>query len=263
MMSASEVQPSNLRDVARMNIHGIVRCVEGGNVSVGNPKGLHYVWKPGGEARWRDLQKLLHKLERDHKIEERAKLEDAVDAAASIYHGRGALPKDDAKQLLKSISEVTEILCDENIARIADILMDRDNRLIKTADWSKDVNGSRVDSFMKLETVSLFSPTDRRMNRDVFDGWEWSYERRVAVWFRLLRIRGDLSELASVVRRLPEGRQGDRKLLGAVALLERRWKTLAGKKVGKAKFVGSVMVFIDRNIATKLPSAMRRRLKGL
>jgi len=226
---SGEVRPPSLRDEMRMNIHGVVKCLEGGVASKVNPEGRHYVWrKPDGEARWRKLQVLLEKLAGDHKIVDREELEDAVDAAAQIYHRRHrALPKGDVDRLLESISEVTKVLCEENDARIAGMLDDRDNNLIK--------------------------------------GDAWKFNRAWANRSRLFRIRADLSELSCGLRRLPNTRKGDMQLLGAVADLKRRWKSLSGKKVGMPKFVESVIAFIDPNpdVATKLPSALRLRVKGV
>jgi len=228
MSARGEVRPLSHRDEARMNIHGVVSVHPGGSVFVGNPEGLHYVWNPGGEKRWRALQELLNKLARDHKIDDRVGLEDAVDAAAQIYHHQGTLPKDDVKTLLGSISKITTVLCEKNDARIAGMLEDRDNNLIK--------------------------------------GDAWNYERAWAVRKRLFRIREDLSQLSRALERLPKTRRGNMRLLGAVADLKRRWKSLSGKKVGMPKFVESVIVFVDPNhtdVATKLRSAMRLRVKGV
>ena len=273
MSASGEVPSTDLRDVARMNIHGVVSVRPGGSVSVGNPEGLHYVWKkPGGEARWRALQKLLVKLAKDHKIHDRVGLEDAVDAAALIYHHQGVLPKDDVKQLLESIAEVTRVLREENDARIADILVDRDNQLIKGTGWKPGARG-RIDRILKLESGLLFNPISPRtarhrrlLRRDgFFDRWEYSYERTVAIRMRLFRIRADLGQLSRALERLPKTRTGNMPLLGAVAVLKRRWKSLSGNKVGMPKFVESVIAFVDPNtdVATKLRSAMRLRVKGV
>jgi hypothetical protein len=83
---------------------------------------------------------------------------------------------------------------------------------------------------------------------------------------RLFRIRADLTQLSRALERLPKTRTVNMQLLGAVALLKRRWKGLSGKKVGMPKFVESVIAFVDPkhpDIATKLRSAMRLRLKGV
>ena len=274
MSASGEVWPSSLRDEARMNIHGVVSVRPGGVVSVGNPEGLHYVWrKPDGETRWGDLQKLLEKLAKDHKIKNRVGLEDAVDAAAQIYHHQGVLPKADVKRLLGSISQVTRMLREENDARIADILVDRDNHLIKGAAWKPGASG-RIDRILKLESSFLFNPISprtavhRRLLRrnGFFDGWESSYERAVAIRMRLFRIRADLAQLSRALERIPKTRTGNMQLLGAVAVLKRRWKSLSGKKVGMPKFVESVIAFVDPthpDVAAKLRSAMRLRLKGV
>jgi hypothetical protein len=269
MSGGEEVQPTNPRDEARINIHGVVRCVEGGDVSVGNPKGLHYVWKPDGEARWRDLHKLLHKLAGDHKIDDRAGLEDAVDAAALIYRGLSALPKHDVERLFESIPKVTEALREENDGRIAGLLTDRDRRLIDGRTWKPS---RHIDRFLRLDSGLLLNPgfprtaLHRWMNRrrGLFDGWEASYERQLAIRMRLSRIRADLTELSRALKAaVPETRTADVKLHGAVAELNRRWKSLRGKKVSRTNFVESVIAFIDPDAAAKVPSAMRHRLKGV
>lgn len=270
MSASGEVRP-NLRDQARMNIHRVVNVSAGGVSSDWNPEGLHYVWNDGGEARWRALQELLDRLVKAHKIDDRTSLEDAVDAAALIYHhGPGALPAADIKQFLESTPKVTEVLREENEARIASILMDRDNRLIAGRTWSKQrAKLRRIDGILKSGLVfnpgSLRTAPNRRMllSLGLFDGWEYSYERSVAIRRRLSQIRKELSDLELCLRQLPRGRKGDRKFHGAVAVLKQRWKSLPGKKVSRTKFVESVMAFIDPNAVSKLPSATRHRLRGI
>jgi len=254
----------DLREVARMNIHRVRSPLADGH---------GYIWTPDGEARWRALHELLDRLQQKHRINDRVGLEDAVADAAAIYHHPGALPRADVKRLLTSISKIMKVLREENDGRIASIVMDRDKGLIKGRAWNKSVSRKRIGRMLMLESKFLFNPVlprtelHRRVDRHtgLFDGWEYGYERALAVRMRLSRIRSDLGELASALGRLPEGREGDMKLHGAVKLLEERWKSLPGMKVGKANFVQSVMAFIaDRgDINAVVKSAMRHRLKGL
>jgi hypothetical protein len=236
MTASGEVRPSNVREEMQMTLHGAVRCVKGGVVSVGNPEGLHLVWKPGGEKRWRALQELLNQLAGDHKIDDHAGLEQAVDTAAQIYHQRSALDKADADRLVEFIPKVTEVLFREgNDLRIADIIMDRDGLPL--------------------------------------DGAGWSYEKTLDTITRFWRVRADLEQIGRVLRQLPKTRKGDLNLHRMVASLERFWKSLPGKKLtrtftehGLAKseamrFVESVVRFIDPAAVEKLPNITRHRLK--
>jgi hypothetical protein len=268
MSASGEVTPSNPREEMRMNIHGVL------DWALVDAKAQTYKahWRAGGEARWHNLQKLVEKLAGEHKITDRAGLERAVDDAALIYHHDDALPAGDVKQLLESISEVAGVLREENDARIADILVDRDVHLIEGTAWTPGAR-DRTDRILKLESGLLFNPVlplvdvQRRALREIgcFDGWEHSQERAVAIRMRLFRIRADLAQLSRALGRLPKKRKANMRLVGAVAVLKRRWKNLSGKN-GMPKFVESVIVFIDPDhpdVATKLPSAMRLRVQGV
>ena len=71
------------RPAGRIILHGAVVRVDDGRC----------IWKkPGGKKRWRAYEALLDKLIKVHKITERARLENVIDVAASIYrYGRSAL----------------------------------------------------------------------------------------------------------------------------------------------------------------------------
>ena len=216
------------RDEGRAVIHGAkVRRDDGA-----------CVWKTGGKARWHALEALLDRLAKDHNIDDRAGLAFAIDTAALVYRGRDPLPKAEVRQLMKSITLVTKILSRvENDQRIADIVMDRDQRWVQGAPWSID--------------------------------------RHVATLARVWQIRADLEQLELLLRR-PRTRKADIKSHRAVAALETYWKSL-GRKVTRdfkrddrrrlvpmteaMRFVHAVLMFIDPEVAEKLQSLTRHRIK--
>jgi hypothetical protein len=193
----------------------------------------------GGEARWHALQELIDRLARNHQINDRAGLAQAVRTAMLIYRDRGALDKKDVKALLTSIAKIAEVLSREgNDQRIADIMMDKDRR------WMK--------------------------------GAPWDHEKTVATTIRIWQIRADLSQLAHILRR-PRKRKADMRLHRMVETLERYWKSL-GREITRdfhqdpqtkrrvavtesMRFIESILTFIDPDAAKKLPSATRHRLE--
>lgn len=206
------------------------------------------VWTDGAEERWCALQQLLDKLAKDHKIDDRDALADAVDTAALIYaHDCGELSKKDASILLAAIAKVTTVLSREgNDRRLAAIMMDRDRR------WVERVKSDRESTNKMVATVT-----------------------------RLGQINADLSQLALVLKR-PGKRKADIKLHRAVTTLEDYWKSL-GRKVTRdfhydrqlkrwsaqsdsMKFIGSIFTFIafdDPDIIQKLQNVTRHRFTGL
>jgi hypothetical protein len=193
----------------------------------------------GGPARWHVLQELIDRLSRDHQIDDRAGLAQAVRTAMLVHRDHGALDKKDVKTLLTSIAKITEVLSrEENDQRIADIMMDKDRR------WR--------------------------------EGVPWDYEKTVATTRRIWQINEDLSRLAFVLRR-PGKRKADVRLHRIVETLERYWESL-GREVTRdfyrdpetkcrfamteaMRFIESILAFIDPDAARKLPSATRHRLK--
>jgi hypothetical protein len=240
-MSANVELWSNLRDQARMNIHGVLVW------DIVDAAALTYKarWRPGGEARWRELKELLDRLAKEHQIGDRTGLENAVDAAMLIYSDRhGALPKDDAKQLAKYGPKVTKALFrDENDIRIANILTDRDRRSLGESE-------------------------------------PWSYEKTLTTIKRIWQMRADLSQLVETLERLPRSRKADVNFHRMVQSLERFWESL-GKKLTRTftpkdqktkrqlaasdamKFIESIVEFIDPDAVKKLQSATRHRLRGI
>jgi hypothetical protein len=196
-----------------------------------------------GEARVRDLDKLLDHLVAKHKIDDRFRLERAVDTAMLIYQGYDAVNKDDVRKLMKHLPGVVEVLArDENDHRLADMFTDRDRNLI--------------------------------------EGAPWNMEEATQIVMRFRRVKEDLVEMLDILRR-PRRRGAYVKLHGVVALLERYWAALPGKTVARhftpkdnrnnrqlAKseamaFIEAVLGFIDPGAVKKLPNATRRRLKGV
>jgi hypothetical protein len=216
------------RDEGRAVIHGAKVRRDDGTCA----------WKPGGKARWLSLRELVDRLATDYRIDDHAGLENAIDTAALVYRGRDPLPKAEVRQLLKSIPLVTKILSRaENDHRIADIMMDRDQRWVQGAAWSSD--------------------------------------RHVATLARIWQIRADLEQLDLLLRR-PRKRKADIKSHRAVTALETYWKSL-GRKVTRdfkrddrgrlvpmteaMRFMHAVLMFIDPEVAEKLRSLTRHRIK--
>jgi hypothetical protein len=201
---------------------------------------MAFEWPYDAEIRRRrrDFEKLLDRLTTQHEINDRDGLGRAVDAAMRIYHGRDRLNKDDAKQLLKHIPKVTEILAHgDNDTRIASVLMQRDHLLIKGRPYNWKLNGEII--------------------------------------MRLWQINEGLSSLARVLRQGGPGRTPNVQMLGMVTSLKQFWARLPDKKPSKTftpndpkvrrqharKFFEAIVQFIDPEAVKKLPSAMRGRLK--
>jgi hypothetical protein len=193
----------------------------------------------GGTARWHALQELIDRLARNHQIDDRAGLAQAVRTAMLIHRDRGALDKKDVKTLLTSVAKITEVLSREgNDQRITDIMMYKDRRSV--------------------------------------EGAPWDYEKTVATTIRIWQINADLSQLALVLGR-PWKRKADIRLHRMVETLEQYWGSL-GRKITRdfhrdpqtkrrsavtesMRFIESILLFIDPDAARKLPSTTRHRLK--
>lgn len=237
IVSCEAIAEPSLRDVARMNIH---------RVRTQSADGEGYVWLPGGETRWAALGELLDRLAKEHQIDDRVGLENAVDAAALIYDHR---PKDVDVKRLKCLLEGVKAFMDEDDRAIAHILMDRDRSLVAGEAWDHQ-------AAMAVWTRVL-------MIRELFSDPE---------------IRKFFSDLERALRKQPPTRKPDMRLHGMVAALARYWESLPGKKLTTTftkrdqragrqlgssagmQFIESVVEFIDPDAVKKLPSATRHRL---
>ena len=252
-MSANCEGRPNLRDEARRNIHrvGFVSADGHGPLTTEQlfrvgPDQLSYVWSPGGEARWRDLEKLIDQLAINHQIANRTGLEDAIDTAVLIYdHGPRNI---DVKQL-KLLPKIMEIFTEENESTIAGIVTDRYRQLVSGEPWNYEAALAVRRRIWKIRAV--FSDPE---------------------------IRGFFSDLSRALNR-PRTRSAHAQLHGLVASLTRYWEGLGRKATCTftkkdqkakrqlaasefAKFLESIISFIDSDAVPKLPSVTRHRLRN-
>jgi hypothetical protein len=191
-----------------------------------------------GDDQVRALDELVAELAARHDIEDRFRLERAVDTALLIYHGhRGVMDNSDIERLLEHLPKAIEVLGrGENGRRLADMFMDRDRNLI--------------------------------------DGATWNMKEATDITMRFMRIKDELVDILGILQR-PRRREGDLKSHATFKSLERYWASLPGKKCAAAfapdgspksemlRFIWSVMNFIDRGAAKKLANLSRGRLRGV
>jgi hypothetical protein len=187
-----------------------------------------------GEHRMRALDELVAELAVRHDIEDRFRLERAIDTAMLIYGHRRAMDGRDIERLAKDLSGVIEVLGrDENDLRLADMFLDRDHNLI--------------------------------------EGGPWNAKEATDITMRILRLKDELVDLLDLLRR-PRRREADLRLHATYSWLKRYWATLPGKKSAATfaldgspksemlQFIRSVVGFINPSAVKKLGSASRSRL---
>jgi hypothetical protein len=181
--------------------------------------------------RMRAFDKLLDELAAKHGIDDRFRLERAVDTAMLLYGHRGSIGNGDIKKLWKHLPEVIEVLGhDDNDRRLADMFLDRERNLI--------------------------------------EGSPWNMEDATDITMRILRLKGELVDLVDLLRR-PKRRKADLKLHATYSSLTRYWATLPGKtctaspKSEMLRFISAVFGFIDPASVKKLVSVSRGRLSGV
>jgi hypothetical protein len=188
-------------------------------------------------AREVELERLLDRLTKGFKIDDRAALKAHIEVAARIYgHAPDELSDRDRYLLVKFAPRMAGLLR-KNAVAIQNTITNFDQQHVRgfEPEFCKGAyDQSKVDAFM----TRVWDASDT------------------------------LAELAAVLsRRRPRGRSPNAGLHGAVALLQDYWERELGRELksdpwkrGFVGFLSDVFKFIDRAAVAKLPSAVKRRV---
>jgi hypothetical protein len=202
-------------------------------------------WHPEIEKRRPEFDELVNKLVRDHRIDDDTALARAIDMAIRRYDDKDVLSKRDAALLLKHIPKLKSVLLRKgNDKRIADLLVRREDARIRGGTYDPGHHGQTI--------------------------------------LRVFQIGMNLAELESGLKDRPSRRRPtDVRLHSAILVLGDYWRDLPGKRFARTftpkdkksgrplakseamRFIEEVVRFIDPAAVPKLPSATRRRLRGI